>query len=102
MTELDRLIELVGDHAKLGLAGAKSLYLRFGATAFIAEMLYKKLVRLGEIEPIESLPEVKKRELWKESLGAISPKLNERDNFLRRKIYCRAAYLIEVVLTQDA
>lgn len=101
MDRLDKLIDLVSDHAKLGLEGAKSLYIRFFAVAAIAEMCYRELVKKGEITPIEKLPEQKKRQLWKESLGCVDPKKPERHNIYTRKVYCRAAYLIEVVLSED-
>lgn len=99
---VDKLSPLIASHAELGLDKAKALYLKFNGLANIAEEVYKGFVTMKEITRVEDLPQEKKRQLWDESKGAIDPKKTDAQNKRRRITYCRAAYLIEVVLKKES
>lgn len=62
---------------------------KFGVPVSILQEMYLYLVRRKEIEPLESLPEEKKKELWDQA-NAYVPKS-------RRLAYCRAAYVLEIL-----
>lgn len=99
---VEKLGELVAGVANMGLEKAKAHYLKFNGQAAIAEEVYKGLVNQKELTKIEDLPETEKRRFWNESKGAIDPTKTDDQNLKRRKTYCRAVYLIEVVLKKES
>lgn len=68
----------------------KKIVLSAKSIRYMVALLYRALEIRGDIDKLESLPKQEKLRLWKESEGLQVEK--------ERLQYCRAAYLIEVIL----
>jgi len=65
----------------------RDMIARFDSPVSVLEEIYRILVKEKEIDPIENLPEVKKRELWNEAV------VNQK----RRLSVVKALYVLEII-----
>lgn len=72
------------------LQQSKEVVKKFESIRYMVALLYRALEIRGDIDKLEILPKEEKLRLWKESEGLGVEK--------ERLQYCRAAYLIEVIL----